>query len=156
MGIEEIEHALENMSSHVYIKESECMNVVLVELGTDSVEAAMKLRETPTKIISRVVPINTVVETNFESIITKVKELSVERTNTGDTFFVKCVVMNENKLRSSDIENAVKEELNKIELKYNEKNPKWNVYVEIIGENTSLSVLKSSDKNENINNNLVL
>jgi tRNA(Ser,Leu) C12 N-acetylase TAN1 len=155
LEIDEIENALENISSEVYIKESECINVILVELGTDSVEVARKLRESPTKIISMVVPINTVVKTNIESILSKVKELSVERINKNETFFVRCVVMNENRLTSFDIENTVIEELNKLELEYNEESPQWNIYVEIIGKNTGISVLKSCDFTEDINNNLL-
>jgi len=155
LEIDEIENALENISSKVYIKESECLNVILVELGTDSMEVAKKLRESPTKIISMVVPINNVVKTNIESILSKVKELSVERINKDETFFVRCVVMNENTLTSCDIENAVIVELNKIELEYNEESPQWNIYIEIIGKNTGISVLKSSDFTEDINNNLL-
>ena len=155
LEIDEIENALKNISSEVYIKESECINVILVELGTDSVEVARKLRESPTKIISMVVPINTVVKTNIESILSKVKELSVERINKDETFFVRCVVMNENRLTSFDIENTVIEELNKLELEYNEESPQWNIYVEIIGKNTGISVLKSSDFTEDINNQLL-
>ena len=155
LEIDEIENALENISSEVYIKESECLNVILVELGTDSMEVAKKLLESPTKIISMVVPINTVVKTNIESILSKVKELSVERINKDETFFVRCVVMNENTLTSCDIENAVIVELNKIELEYNEESPQWNIYIEIIGKNTGISVLKSSDFTEDINNNLL-
>jgi len=137
--MDEIEDAFKNIGS-VYIKESECLNVVLVELGTDSVEAAKILRDTPTKIISRVVPINSVVETNLESIITKVKELSFAKTQKGDSFFVNCVVRNEKRLISPDIENVIKNKLIKIELKYDKENPKWYVQVEIIGKNTGLSV----------------
>ena len=155
LEIDEIENALENISSKVYIKESECLNVILVELGTDSMEVAKKLLESPTKIISMVVPINNVVKTNIESILSKVKELSVERINKDETFFVRCVVMNENTLTSCDIENAVIVELNKIELEYNEESPQWNIYIEIIGKNTGISVLKSSDFTEDINNNLL-
>jgi len=50
LEIDEIENVLENISSEVYIKESECLNVILVELGSDSVEVAKKLCESPTEI----------------------------------------------------------------------------------------------------------
>ena len=141
-GIEEIEQALEDIPEF-YIKESECLNVVLVELGTDSVEAANKLRNSPTKIISRVVPINTVVETNFESIIKKVIELSLEKIKKNETYKVNCVVMDNKKIKCSNTKKAVINELDKINLCYNEKNPEWIIQIEIIGNNTGLSVLKS-------------
>ncbi len=71
LGIEELEQTLENVTPELYIKETESIDVVLVELGTDSVVVANKISNTPTKIISRVVPINTVVGTSQKSIIRK-------------------------------------------------------------------------------------
>jgi tRNA(Ser,Leu) C12 N-acetylase TAN1 len=56
---------------------------------------------------------------------------------------------------SFDIENTVIEKLNKLELEYNEESPQWNIYVEIIGKNTGISILKSSDFTEDNNNNLL-
>ena len=58
LGIEEIEHALENINLNLYIKESECSNVVLVEFGKNYLKAAKKLMNTTSKKISRAVPIN--------------------------------------------------------------------------------------------------
>ena len=55
--------------------------------------------------------------------------------------------MNENKLRASDIKNAVKEELINSELKFDDNNPKWNIYIEIIGGNTGISILRSGYSN---------
>ena len=73
LEIDEIENVLENISSEVYIKESECLNVILVELGSDSVEVAKKLCESPTEIKYQGQFQLTVVKTSFESILTKVK-----------------------------------------------------------------------------------
>ena len=143
-GIEEIEHALEDIPEF-YIKESEFLNVVLVELGTDSVEAANKIRNSPTKIISRVVPINAVVETSLESIIKKIIELSLEKTKKNDTFRVNCIVMDNDKVKCSETVKAVVNELDKINLCFNEKDPEWIINIAIIGENTGLSVLRTSD-----------
>jgi tRNA(Ser,Leu) C12 N-acetylase TAN1 len=143
LGIKEIKHILDNININFYIKESECADVVLVEFGTNYFEAAIKLMTTPTKRISRAIPINIVVKTNFELILNKVKDLSLEKTNSGDTFFVICDVMNETKLRASDIKNAVKEELINSGLKFDDNNPEWNIYIEIIGGNTGISILRS-------------
>ena len=143
LGIKEIKHILDNIKIRFYIKESECADVVLVEFGNNSIEAAIKLMTIPTKRISRAIPINIVVKTNFETIINKVKDLSCEKTNSGDSFFVKCDVMNDNKLKASDIKNAVKEELINLGLNFDDNSPKWNIYVEVIGENTGISMLRS-------------
>jgi len=84
----------------INIKESECLNVVLVEMVTILIEAISILREKPTKNHIESIPINSVVETNLEFIITKSKELSNEKTQTGDSFYVNCVIMNEERLTS--------------------------------------------------------
>ena len=57
--------------------------------------------------------------------------------------------MNENRLKSYDIENAVKVELNNLEFEYKEENPQQNIYIEIIGINSGISVLKSCELNDN-------
>ena len=88
LGIKEIKHILDNINIKFYIKESECADVVLVEFGTNSSEAAIKLMTTPTKRISWAIPINIVEKTNLEAILNKVKDLSHEKTNSGDYFFL--------------------------------------------------------------------
>ncbi|WP_048190621.1 THUMP domain-containing protein [Methanobacterium sp. SMA-27] len=149
LGIEELEQTLENVTPVLYIKETESIDVVLVELGTDSVEVANKINNTPTKIISRVVPINTVVGTSQKSIINKIKELSVDLTKPNDTFLIKCYEENKNNINCQKIRKHVMNEFINMDLTFSEKNPKWVVYIEIIGENTGLSILESSDFNEN-------
>ncbi|MDD3985918.1 MAG: THUMP domain-containing protein [Methanobacterium sp.] len=151
LGIEELEQTLENLTPELYIKETKSSDVVLVELGTDSVAVANKISKTPTKIISRVVPINTVVGTSPSSIIKKIKKLSSEITQANDTFLVKCYEENKNNIKCQEIKKQVINELNDMNLKFNETNPKWIVYIEIIGENTGLNILKSSDFNEKFN-----
>jgi len=151
LGIEELEQTLEKLTPELYIKETKSSDVVLVELGTDSVAVANKISKTPTKIISRVVPINTVVGTSPHTIIKKIKELSSKITQASDTFCVKCYEENKNNIKCQEIKKQVINELNDMDLKFNETNPKWIVYIEIIGENTGLNILKSSDFNEKLN-----
>lgn len=50
----------------------------------------MKLMNTVTKKIRWAIPINTVVKTNLEAIIKKVKDISLEKINSGDSFFINC------------------------------------------------------------------
>jgi tRNA acetyltransferase TAN1 len=144
-GIQEIEDTLKNSDIKPYIKESEFNNVVLVEIGDNFIEATKKLKNTPTKTISRVIPIIRVINTDFNDIINKIKELSIEKTQPGDTFSVSCDVMNYNNLRESTVTEAVKDELIKLNLVFDENDPKWNVDIGVIGENTGLSLLKSVD-----------
>lgn len=144
-GILEIEDALKNIDIKPYIKESEFDNVVLVEIGDNFIEATKKLNNTPTKTISRAIPINSVINTDFYDIINKIKELSIEKTRFGDTFRVACDVMSTENLVESTVIEAVKEELTDLNLVFDENDPKWQIHIEVIGENTGLSLLKSAD-----------
>ena len=145
LGINEIENTLKNINLKLFIKESECSNVVFVECEINSVEAAKRLKNTSSKRISRIVPIESVLKTNFDAIINEIKELSFEKLGAGDTFDVKCDVMNYPKLTESQIKNFVKDELFKMDLNFDDVNPKWDLYIEVIGENTGVSILKSDE-----------
>ena len=145
LGITEIEHTLENINLKLFIKETECSNVVFVECEINSVEAARQLKNTASNRISRVVPIDSVLKTNFDAIINKIRDLSLEKIKAGDTFNVNCDVMNHPKLTEQQIKNFVKAELNQLDLDFDDINPRWDIYIEVIGENTGLSILKSDE-----------
>ena len=147
LGITEIEQTLENVNLKLYIKESECPNVVFVECETNCVEAAKKIKNTPSKRISRIVPINSVLKTNFEDIISKIKNYRLNIIKSGDTFNIICEVMKNSELTEQQIYNVVKTELSDLNLKFDDKNPKWDIYIGVIGENTGISILKSNDFN---------
>ena len=147
IGITELEQTLENVNLQLYIKESECSNVVFVECERNCVEAAKQLKNTPVKRISRIVPINIALKTNFDDIISKIRELSLKIIKSGDTFNVKCDVMKNTDLTEQQIKNVVKSELKDLNMNYDDKNPKWEIYIGVIGENTGLSIIKSNDFN---------
>ena len=145
IGITELEQTLENVNLQLYIKESECSNVVFVECERNCVEAAKELKNTPVKRISRIVPINIALKTNYDDIISKIRELSLKIIKSGDTFNIKCDVMKNTDLTEQQIKNAVKSELEDLNMNYDDKNHKWEIYIGVIGENTGLSILKSND-----------
>jgi tRNA(Ser,Leu) C12 N-acetylase TAN1 len=47
-------------------------------------------------------------------------------------------------LTEQQISNVVKSELRDINLKFDDENPKWVIYIGVIGENTGISILKSN------------
>ncbi len=145
IGITELENTLETNNLNLYIKESECSNVVFVECEIDCIEAARQLKNTPSKKISRVVPINIVLKTNFQDIMNKINELSLELIQPGDTFNVDCDVMKIPELTKQHVKNVVREELVNLDLNFDNKNPQWNIYVGVIGENTGISIAKCDD-----------
>lgn len=90
-------------------------------------------------------PIKHVLETNFDDIINKIIELSIEIIQSGDTFNINCDVMDTYELTEQQIKNVVKSELNNLNLNFEDKNPEWEIYIGVIGNNAGLSVLKSCD-----------
>jgi len=144
VGIEEIKSALRGSDPELYIKESEFFDVVMVELGTDSEEAAKKLRNSNPKTISRIIPINKVVKSDSDEIVTNLKELANEKMDPGDNFEMEIFTSNSEE-ESKILNNKAVMELKKLNLNNVDKNSKWKFYVEIIGENTGLSLLKTSE-----------
>ena len=145
LGITELENALEEGNLKLYIKESESSNVVFAECETNCVEAAKQLKNLTSDRIARVVPIKHVLETNFEDIINKIIELSIEIIQSGDTFNIKCDVMDTYDLTEQQVKNVVKSELSNLNLYFEDKNPEWEIYIGVIGNSAGLSVLKSYD-----------
>jgi tRNA acetyltransferase TAN1 len=144
VGIEEIEGALKDSVPELYIKETEFLDVVMVELGSDSEEAAKMLRKSNPKTITRIVPINLVVKTDLNEIVTNLKVLASEKMDPGDKFTIKSLQTNLEEESVNIPCDKLVNELKNLKLKFNEKNPKWNIYIEIIGENTGLSIVKNN------------
>lgn len=145
LGIEEIEFALKGVDPKLYIKESELFNVVLVELGNDSIEAAEQLNNSNPKIISRVIPISRVVKTDLIEIIDCLKIIAVDKMDPGDKYRIDSFILTQKDIKTKEILDTIEQELEKIDMKLDDNDPKWNIYVEIIGENTGLNILKYDD-----------
>ncbi|UTB32551.1 MAG: THUMP domain-containing protein [Methanobacterium sp. ERen5] len=144
-GIDEIESALTRKDPELYIKESESIDVVLVELGTDSQEAAKLLRNSNPRIVSTVIPIRRVVKTDLREIGRNLKELAIKEMEPGDNFTVETSVISHKTIESADILEKVEDELKVINMNFDETDPKWKIYVEVIGESTGLNILKSKE-----------
>lgn len=144
-GIDEIEGVLTLRDPELYIKESESFDVVLVELGTDSLEAAKLIRNSKPRIVSTVIPIRKVVKTDLREIGRSLKELALKEMEPGDDFTVETSVVSHKTLESTDILEKVEDELKEINMNFDETDPKWKIYVEVIGNNTGLNILKSEE-----------
>lgn len=147
LGIEEIELALSSYEPVLNIKESDFPNVVLIDLGMDPKDATRILKDTPTTVISKVVPIEMVVRTRIPGIMEKVVKLASEKMKAGDSFVVRCDLRGRKYVKSKDeLISVVSEELiGKLDVIENEKNPDWIVQIEVVGENTGIGVLKSHE-----------
>ena len=144
VGIEEIELALSSYEPVLYIKESQYPNVILVELTMDPKEAVAILKEAPTTVISKGVPIDVVVKTRMDSILERVLLIAGEKMSSEDSFVVRSDLRGREYIESKEelIETISNELLNKIDATIDEINPDWIVQVEVVGDDTGISVLK--------------
>ena len=144
VGIEEIELALSSYEPVLYIKESQYPNVVLVELTMDPEEAVAILNEAPTTVVSKVVPIDLVVKTQMDSIIEAVLKIANEKIKSENTFVVRGDLRGRGHIKSKEeiIEKVSDEIMNKLDMVLNKNNPDWIVQIEVVGEDTGVSVLK--------------
>ncbi|MGZ7109345.1 MAG: THUMP domain-containing protein, partial [Methanobacterium sp.] len=133
----------------LYIKESHYPNVILVELTMDPEEAVAILKEAPTTVINKVVPIDTVVKTQMDSILEKSWDIARKKMSDGDTFVVRADLRGREYIQSKEelIETVANELIDKLDQNLdpqslNTDNPDWIVQIEVVGEDTGISVLK--------------
>ncbi len=144
VGIEEIELALSSYEPVLYIKESQYPNVVLVELTMNPEEAVSILKEAPTTVVSKVVPIDVVIKTRMDSILERVLIVAREKMSSDNSFVVRCDLRGREYIESKEelTEAVTNELLNNIDATVDEINPNWVVQIEVVGDDTGISVLK--------------
>lgn len=147
IGIEEIELALSVYEPVLYIKESQYPNVVLVELSMDPEEAVAILKEAPTTVISKVIPIEEVVKTQKDAILDKTLEIARKKIKTDDSFTIRTDLRGRKYIESEEeliqmVSNNIIDGLRMDPQSVDSKNPDWIVQIEVVGDDTGISVLK--------------
>lgn len=144
LGLGEIELALLDDEPVLNVKESNFPNVVLIDLSMDPADAVQILRSTPTTAVSKVVPIESVVRTRLDSILEKVSILAAGKVKSGDSFAVRCDVRGRRYIKSKeDLIDKISEQIvENLDLSPDGKDPDWVVQVEVVDENTGVSILK--------------
>ncbi|MCK9150966.1 THUMP domain-containing protein [Methanobacterium alcaliphilum] len=147
LGMEEIELALQNKESNLNFKETKFPNVILIDLNIDPKEVVQILKNAPTTVISKVVPMETVTRTRLSNILEKTMQLTGSKLDHGETITVRCDLRGKKYIESKEnlIKHISDELSDKLNLSINEKNPDWVVQVEVVGENTGISVLREED-----------
>lgn len=143
MGIEEIEKALEGNENVLNVKESKFPNVVLIDLSIEPLDAVKMIGNSPTTVISKVVLIESVVRTRLDSILKNVITLAGDRVVSDDSFKVICDLRGRKYIKSKDelVERIKNELIEKFDLKSTDKDPDWIIQIEVVGENTGISIL---------------
>lgn len=110
----------------------------------DPADAVKILRSTPTTAVSKVVPIESVVRTRLDSILEKVLILAAGKVKSGDSFAVRCDVRGRKYIKSKeDLIDKISEQIvENLDLSPDGQDPDWVVQVEVVDENTGVSILK--------------
>jgi tRNA acetyltransferase TAN1 len=143
MGLEEIEMALQNEERVLNFKESNFPNVILIDLDMEPLDAVKLLSNASTTVISKVVIIEKVVRTRLESILEQINNLASNRVVQGDSFKVICDLRGRKYFNSTDelVEKITEELVEKFNLEANGADSDWVVQIEVVGENTGISLL---------------
>ena len=147
LGIEEIELALQDEKNLFSIKETGFYNVVFLQSDSDPLKITKILAESTTTVISKIVPMEVVVRTRGDLITEKVIKLSKEKIKSRETFIVRGDLRGRGYIESkeellSSITQKITEDL---QIEMDENEPDWVVQIEVVGENTGISVLKPED-----------
>ncbi len=143
LGLEEIEMALQGEEKVLNIKESNFPNVILLDLTMEPLDAAKSLEEAQTTAISKIVLIESVVRTRLDIILDKIVDLAGDRVVSGDSFNVICDLRGRKYIDSKDefVEKISDVLVEKFNLISNGSDADWVVQVEVVGENTGISIL---------------
>lgn len=141
--IKDMETSANKESQYFYIKECEVLKTLLIESNLDSKYTAHKLREDHGETVSYAVHMDGAVKTSLRCILQKVVELLDSKIKEGDSFKV-VSNLRSMKLKSSEELNAAvsKEIESKLNLRCDEENPYWIVQLEVLGENTGITIFK--------------
>lgn len=141
--LEQIEQELKNHDPLYYIKESEFYNIYMVELGNDKLKTAIKLAKASLNNTYEMVPIESVVISNSKKIVEEIANISKYKIKSGETFTIKCNVRGKRYINSrEDLIKFIHQELEKLNGKPDKNNPDWVIHIEVLGENTGISILK--------------
>ena len=143
MAIEQVEMELKNHDPLYYIKESEFCNIFMVELGKDKLKTALKLANASLNNSFEIVPIENVVITRQEKILEQIINTSKDKIKDGETFSVQCNIIGQRYIKSKEeLLKSIDQEMKNLKINQAKNEPDWVIHVEVVGENTGISVLK--------------
>jgi tRNA acetyltransferase TAN1 len=152
MGIKEIELVLDNNNpingnykSNFYIKESEFYNAVKVDLYIDKYEAVHKIAQTPTEVIEKAIPIDTVVKSTADNIIEAILEIASIKIAKEESFTVEGMLRSRFESLNNTINSVPDLISQKLNLPFADKNTDWIIVIEELGEDTGIAICKPEE-----------
>lgn len=114
----------------------------MVELAKNDLKTALKLAKTSPSNY-KVVPIESVVLTRPDQILRQIINMGQKRIKNGETFTVKCNIRGRRHIKNKEkFIGSIYREIEKLNGKPSETNPDWIINIEVIGENTGISMIK--------------
>ncbi|BDZ71283.1 THUMP domain-containing protein [Methanobacterium petrolearium] len=144
--INQIELALDNVKSY-YIKETEFYNVVTLDLEIDdSNEIIQSLTESSPEFIEKAVPIDAVVPSISDNIISTAIEIAAMKMTGEESFTVNCELRSNHTEPLKEVTNKVPCEVcRKLNLEYTLETPDWMIIIEELGENTGIGICRPDE-----------
>ncbi|GEM_PF-669711 len=154
LGVEEIEKTFNHIGIWFYIMQSEYFDTVTVEMDSDPAKAIEELRKSNTVAIKRAIPLDSIVSTPPELVISSIQKLVQFKVANNESFTVKCNLrdnsynlkgkgnVNSADLLSSQIASILCREL---DLKHNDRDSDWIVQIEELGDTTGIAVCRWED-----------
>lgn len=134
-AIEQLENELKTHNPRFYIKETEYYNYFLVELLEKDLNTNWKLNGFHTMCVDQDVP------TQPEVILKSIINISNNKIDDGETFKIQCNVKGGRYIKSSqEFMQYLHSGVEKIKGEFDETSPDWLIHVEVVGENTGISV----------------
>lgn len=141
------EVAIEKLKNHLkepdfYLKECEFDNIFMVELK-EKLKNIVNLQKRSIQDDFEMLSIENVILTRPDKILENILSISKKRINKGDTFAVRCNIKGNKFIKKrEEFIKSVYKEIEKINGKPDEIHPDWIIHIEVLGENTGISVLK--------------
>ena len=140
--IEQLGKQINNSTSY-FIKETEFFNIFMVELSKNDFNTSLKLAKASSNRDYEMIPIESVVLTRPGKILNQIINISKNKINSGDTFSIRCNIRGRRYIKNKEkFINIISREIVKLNGRPDETRPDWIIHIEVIGENTGVSVLK--------------
>ncbi|AUB56438.1 MULTISPECIES: RNA-binding protein [Methanobacterium] len=154
-GKKELKKVMEAMGIWFYIMESEFYDTVTVEMDEKPLPVIKQFRQTPTTAIKRIIPLDSVVSSASDELITTILELASVKINKEESFTLR-LSSNGSKLRGikfpekitsricTELCNGLKLQYHD-NLRYHDENTNWIIQIEELGENKGISICRPDE-----------
>jgi len=151
-GQQELKKVLKAMGVWFYIMESEFYDTVTVELDAEPLQVIKQFRQTPTVAIKSIVPLDSVVSSSSDDLITAIRKLASVKIDKKESFTVRLCSNGEkfegmSGIKSPDkLTHGISHELcDGLSLQYHDENTDWIIQIEELGEDKGIAICRPDE-----------